>query len=78
MLKILFIFFNKEKIKFDKKLIYIFYNSIIENYNRGLDYFNWSYDIYFELIDHYKPKKIIIPNMISFDWLLINFLAKKK
>lgn len=78
LFKAISILVKKERIKIQKKLIIIFCNSIIECYSKGLNYFNWSYDIYFELLDNYKPNKIIFPNLISFDYLLINYLAKKK
>ena len=77
LFRVISIFVKKEKIKINKDLIKIFCNSIVENYSKGLNYFNWSYDIYFELINYYKPKNIILPNIISFDYLLINYLAKK-
>ena len=51
---------------------------MLKNYYDGFKYFNWSYDNYIDLINHYKPQKIILPNIISFDYLLINYLAKQK
>ena len=70
-------FIKKEKVNIDKKIVNIFCNCVVENYYKGINYFNWSYDVYEELINYYKPKKIILSSIISFDSLLINFLAKK-
>ena len=67
LVKIVSNIIEKKKINIDNKIISIFCNSIIENYYKGIKYFNWSYDIYFELINHYKPKKIVFPSIISFD-----------
>ena len=69
---------KRNKIKLDKKIINIFCDTIFKNFYEGLNYFNWSYDNYIYLINYYKPKNIILPNLISFDYLLINYLAKKK
>lgn len=77
LLKIISSFVKLKKINFHDNLIKIFCNSIIENFYKGLNYFNWSYDIYFELINYYQPIKIVFPNIISFDYLLVNHLAKK-
>ena len=67
---------KKQKITLNKKILNILCESIVENFNNGLKFFNWSYDHYFEILDHYKPIKIIFPNIISFDYLIVNYLAK--
>ena len=67
---------KKKKIKLNKKILNILCESIIENFNNGVKFFNWSYDNYSEILNHYKPTKIIFPNIISFDYLIVNYLAK--
>ncbi len=70
--------FHKQNFKIDKVLISIFCDCLIRNYYSGIKYFNWTFDNYKELLDHYNPKKIIVTNIISFNYLIANYLAKQK
>ena len=78
--------FKKKKLqiflkKYDKKDRYhiekIFFNDLLDAYNKGRKYFIWSYIIYKDLLNYYRPKSVIVSGLINFNYIILNYLAKK-
>jgi hypothetical protein len=66
-------FNNKDRYQIEK----IFLNDLANVYNNGRKYFIWSYTIYKDLLNYYRPKSIIVSGCINFNYVILNYLAKK-
>jgi hypothetical protein len=66
---------------FNKKDCYeiekIFFNDLLNVYNNGRKFFIWSYVIYKDLLNYYRPTSIIVSGCINFNYIILNYLAKK-
>lgn len=69
-------FFKRKKIIKKNAIISLFVKTVLSNYETGIKYFNFSYKIYYELLNYYKPLKVIVPNVITFHYLILNYLCK--